>query len=179
MRDAPEHPNLRNWREADLPGYVALHADPDVGYWLGGAWSAELARDRFERARRPRDDGFGSWPIVDEADQLVGVGYVAPVGAHLPLHPAVEAGWRLLPRARGRGLATNVMRPILQRGFEVAGVEEILAFTARTNLRSQALMRRLGFAPTPERDFDHPSLAEDHPLRPHVTYALQRGCVHC
>ncbi len=177
--DAPEHPRLRNWRDADLPAYVALHADRDVGYWLGGAWGEEMARDRFERARLPRDDGFGAWPMVDDADQLVGVGYVAPVGAHLPLHPGVEAGWRLLPRATGRGLATDAMRPILRRAFEVAGLDEIVAFTACMNDRSRALMRRLGFQPTPERDFDHPSLPQDHPLRPHVSYVLHRGGAAC
>ena len=40
-------------------------------------------------------------------------------------------------------------------------------------------MRRLGFVATPERNFDHPSLAEDHPLRPHVTYALHPGGTEC
>ena len=175
----PEHPNLRDWREEDADAFVALHADLDVGYWLGGPWSERASRERFEQARRPRDDGLGPWPIVDEAGGLVGVGGLARVGEHRPLHPAVEAAWRLLPRARGRGLATSTMGPILQRGFEVAGLDEIVAFTARSNVRSQALMRRLGFRATPERDFNHPTLAADHPLRPHVTYALPRGAAPC
>jgi RimJ/RimL family protein N-acetyltransferase len=171
---APAHTNLRAWRDADLPAFVALHADPDVGYWIGGAWSEEQSRQRFEQVRRPRDDGLGSWPVVDEDDALVGVVGLARVQPELPVHPAVEAAWRLAPRARGRGLVTTAMGSVLARGFEVAGLNEILAYTARSNLRSQAVMRRLGFQAAPGRDFDHPRPGLDPALRPHVVFALQR-----
>ncbi len=173
--DPPAHPNLRAWRDEDAEPFVALHTDPDVGYWLGGVWSEDGARAAFEQARRKREDGLGPWPIIDEAGALVGVGGLARVRAELPLYPAVEAAWRLAPHARGRGLATKALRPILARGFEVAGLSEIVAFTARSNVRSQALMRRLGFVASPEADFDHPALADDHPLRPHVVYVLQKS----
>jgi RimJ/RimL family protein N-acetyltransferase len=58
-------------------------------------------------------------------------------------------------------------------GFEALGLPEIIAFTARTNLASQAVMRRIGMAHDPARDFDHPGLAEDHPLRPHVVFVAR------
>jgi hypothetical protein len=35
-------------------------------------------------------------------------------------------------------------------------------------------MRRIGMTPDPARDFDHPRLAEDHPLRRHVVFAAKR-----
>jgi hypothetical protein len=35
-------------------------------------------------------------------------------------------------------------------------------------------MERLGMDYCAELDFDHPKLAEDDPLRPHVTYSLSR-----
>jgi RimJ/RimL family protein N-acetyltransferase len=170
----PAHSNLRAWRDADLPAFIALHADPVVGHWLGGAWSEETSRARFEQARRPRDDGLGPWPVVDESDELVGVVGLARVSTELPLHPAVEAAWRLAPRAWGKGLVTSAMRPVLARGFDVAGLDGIVAFTAQSNFRSQAVMRRLGFEPAPEQDFEHPRLAPDHPLRPHVVFTLKR-----
>jgi RimJ/RimL family protein N-acetyltransferase len=47
---------------------------------------------------------------------------------------------------------------------------EIIAFTARTNLASQAVMARIGMAHAPERDFDHPGLADGDPLKPHVVF---------
>jgi hypothetical protein len=35
-------------------------------------------------------------------------------------------------------------------------------------------MRRIGMAPDPVRDFDHPKLAADHPLRRHVLFSARR-----
>jgi RimJ/RimL family protein N-acetyltransferase len=43
--------------------------------------------------------------------------------------------------------------------------------TGTTNLRSQGVMQRLGMVRMAERDFDHPLLAPDHPLRRHIVYA--------
>jgi hypothetical protein len=36
------------------------------------------------------------------------------------------------------------------------------------------VMQRIGMSPEPWRDFDHPKLADDHPLKAHVTYSLKR-----
>ena len=49
-----------------------------------------------------------------------------------------------------------------------------MAITAETNLRSQAVMRKIGMTHDPARDFDHPRLAEDHPLRRHVFFSVRR-----
>jgi hypothetical protein len=35
-------------------------------------------------------------------------------------------------------------------------------------------MARAGLIRDAARDFDHPALARDHPLRPHLTYATRR-----
>jgi len=43
------------------------------------------------------------------------------------------------------------------------------------NLRSRALMERLGMQRVPEADFEHPRLPRAHPLRPHVLYRIGRA----
>jgi hypothetical protein len=55
-----------------------------------------------------------------------------------------------------------------------APADEIVSFTARTNLKSQAVMRRIGLQRDETRDFDHPRLAEGDPLRPHVVFCKGR-----
>jgi RimJ/RimL family protein N-acetyltransferase len=50
-----------------------------------------------------------------------------------------------------------------------------VAFTAMTNVRSQAVMVRLGMVHDPTADFDHPSLAPQSPLRRHVLYRARPG----
>jgi ribosomal-protein-alanine N-acetyltransferase len=86
----------------------------------------------------------------------------------------VEIGWRLARHAWGRGYATEAARRALQHGFEALGLEEIVSFTVPANLRSLAVMERLGMRRDPAGDFEHPRLPEGHRLRRHVLYRLSR-----
>ena len=171
------HPTLRPWVEADFPAYVLLHSDPHVVEWLGGAqMDAEQMRGAFDRTRRFLDEnGWGVWAIVDEQGFIVGAAGLQPIREGLPPYPGVEAVWRLAFHAQGKGRVTSAMRAVLPWAFaNIAGLDEILTFTGRTNTKSQAVMQRLGFTRDPSRDFDHPSLPADHPLRRHVMYAMKR-----
>jgi RimJ/RimL family protein N-acetyltransferase len=60
----------------------------------------------------------------------------------------------------------------VQYAFGELEVPEVVSITATANLRSQAVMRRLGLRHRPERDFDNPRLPPGHPLERHVLYAL-------
>ena len=51
------------------------------------------------------------------------------------------------------------------------GLESIVSFTALQNLRSQAVMQRLGML-RDVHDFDHPALPESHPLSRHCLYRM-------
>ena len=60
---------LRQWREADRAAYLAMMADPEVGYWLGGLNSAEHESAQFDRRRAMIEaDGFGMWAAERKAD---------------------------------------------------------------------------------------------------------------
>ncbi len=88
--------------------------------------------------------------------------------------PCVEVGWRLDPAAWGFGYATEAARAALAFGFSDLGLGEIVSFTTATNVRSRAVMERVGMTRDPTDDFDHPSLAVDSPLGRHVLYRLRR-----
>ena len=89
-----------------------------------------------------------------------------------PFNPSVEVGWRFRRSAWGNGYATEAARAALDYGFNVAGLEEIVSLTTRTNERSQAVMRRLGLTHDPAEDFNYPLLPDDHHFRPHVLYRI-------
>jgi RimJ/RimL family protein N-acetyltransferase len=165
---------LRRWREADLAPYAAMMADPAITDWLGGDQTpaeAEAVLARREAVFEAR--GFGIWAVERRADgALLGAVGLDPAGDDMPFAPGVEAAWRLARHAWGFGYASEAARAALDDGFGRCGLGEILAVTAKINLKSQAVMRRLGFAPQPWRDFDHLRLAPGDPLRPHVVYAL-------
>ncbi|MFO1428321.1 MAG: GNAT family N-acetyltransferase [Steroidobacteraceae bacterium] len=168
------HPSLRPWRDADFEAFAALHADPEVAYWLGGTLTREQSRRLFDDTRESLErQGWGVWALQDEAGQLVGATGLQPVPASLPVRTGIEATWRLLPRAWGRGLVTTALRAVLADARERLGCREIVSYTAEPNARSRAVMARLGFTYEADRDFDHPRLAADHPLRRHVFYRLE------
>lgn len=66
------------------------------------------------------------------------------VFAELNTDPVVEVGWRLKRSAWGHGYASEAARAVLALGFEEFGLREIVSFTTLGNVRSQAVMQRIG-----------------------------------
>jgi ribosomal-protein-alanine N-acetyltransferase len=167
---------LRSWRPEDRAAFSAINADPRVMEFLGEPLTREQSDALADRiVGKIVRQGFGFWAVeVPGVAPLVGfVGLNVPT-FDAPFMPAVEIGWRLGSAYWGRGYATEAARAVLEFGFDVAGLEEIVAFTTSRNERSRRVMERIGMTRDPADDFDHPSLAADDPLRPHVLYRLRR-----
>lgn len=168
---------LRRYREDDREAFAALNGDPRVGAWLGGTQDRAASDATMDRINAHiAEHGFGLWGAERKADgRLIGFVGLAVVKADaLPVGPTIEMGWRLIPEAWGQGLASEGATAALAWAFANLDAPEIVAFTAATNLASQGVMRRIGMVADPSRDFDHPRLAEDHPLRRHVVYTARR-----
>jgi RimJ/RimL family protein N-acetyltransferase len=167
---------LRRWHAEDLAPYAAIMADRRVTDWLAGPLTSAETAERIARQEASfEQNGFGRFAVERRADgALLGHCGLMPAHPEIPLAPAVEAGWALAPDAWGHGYAVEAARAVLADGFARLGLAEIVAYTTRANLRSQAVMARAGFTRDAARDFDHPALARDHPLRPHLTYAARR-----
>jgi RimJ/RimL family protein N-acetyltransferase len=73
----------------------------------------------------------------------------------------------------GKGYATEAARGALRVGFGTLGLGEIVSFTTLGNLKSRAVMERIGMRDAHE-DFEHPGVPEGSPLRPHCLYRLKR-----
>jgi RimJ/RimL family protein N-acetyltransferase len=121
------------------------------------------------------DRGLGMWAVGEKS----GAAFVGFVGLSIPAFsaaftPCVETGWRLGRDWWGRGYATEAATAALRFGFGTLGLGEIVAYTARGNSRSRAVMERLGMTYDPADDFVHPQLPDDEPLRFHVLYRLGR-----
>ncbi len=168
---------LRGWRDADLDTFASLNADPAVmehfPSTLDRASSNALA---VRIAANLAADGFGFWAVeIPGVTGFAGFCGIAPVRFGAEFTPAVEAGWRL-DRARwGKGYAAESAQAAIDYGFATAGLDEIVSFTVPQNLRSRALMERLGFVHDPAGDFDHPFLAGSDKYERHVLYRLPRA----
>ena len=168
---------LRAWRPEDRAPFATLNADPAVVEFLPGA----LGRDASDAlAARCEEhwarEGFGLWAVeVPEVTPFIGFVGLSRATFDASFTPAVEVGWRLARAAWGHGYATEGGRAALAFGFEDRGLDEIVSFTTRRNARSRRVMERLGMWHDPADDFEHPGLAEDSPIRPHVLYRLRRA----
>lgn len=167
---------MRRWRDEDLGPFAEMNADPEVVEYLPGALSRDESDEVVRRIEGGFEaNGFGLWALeVREGGKFVGFAGLNVPGFEAHFTPAVEVGWRLARAAWGNGYATEAGRAALRFGFEQVGLSEIVSFTTAENHRSRAVMERLGMTHDPADDFDHPSLPEDHPLRPHVLYRTVR-----
>ncbi len=117
--------------------------------------------------------GFGLWAVeVLGVAEFVGYVGLSTPGYETAFTPCVEIGWRLASAHWGKGYATEAARAALAYGFETLGLREIVSFTVPANIRSRAVMERLGMQRDPTEDFDHPLLSEGHPLRRHILFRL-------
>lgn len=169
---------LRAWAEHDRAAYVALTVDPVVSAWLGMTATPASADAAFDRLlSTTAADEHWPWALVRRNDAAV-VGAISlnrvPGGADHPMAGEIEIGWGLLPFAWGLGYASEGAAAALAWAFASLDLAEVVSFTSARNARSEAVMRRIGLVRVAERDFDHPMLPADHPLRPHVVYAARR-----
>ncbi|WP_194715065.1 GNAT family N-acetyltransferase [Noviherbaspirillum soli] len=164
---------LRPWREEDKPPFRALNADPRVMACFPSLLSpsqSDALAERFQKFIEAQ--GWGFWAVECNATQA----FIGFVGLHarpdaLPFSPCVEIGWRLAHQYWGRGYASEAAGGALRFGFDRLQLEEIVAFTAVGNVRSRAVMERLGMRED-GNGFDHPALPEGHPLRRHCLYRI-------
>ena len=155
---------LRTFRRDDLPLYAALNADPEVARYLGGPLSRQDSDDIAEWAQECyAREGLGLLAVERRRDGA----FLGMCGLHhQQSYPDdVEVAWRLAYEHWGRGYATEAATGWLDHGFGTLGLPRVIAITDPPNLRSLAVMRRLGMV------FDHEAEVEDN------GHGLRRGGV--
>jgi ribosomal-protein-alanine N-acetyltransferase len=168
---------LRRWRPSDREPFARINSDIAVMEHFPSTLSRTESDAFAERIEAGFDQrGYGLW-AVEIPDEAEFIGFVGLALHDFPAHftPAVEIGWRLARDQWGKGFATEAARTAIADGFERVGLSEIVSFTATTNVRSVAVMQRLGMTHNPADDFDHPRLPVGHRLHRHVLYRLGRA----
>ncbi len=165
---------LRRWREPDLEPFAAMNADAEVMEFF----PARLSRAESDALAARADDGFelndyGLWALELRATgEFLGFTGLAPLPGGVGLDGGVEVGWRLARSFWGSGYATEAAQAALDFAFGALRLAEVSSITSVLNLRSQAVMSRLGMREV--EHFEHPRVPEGSPLRPHVRWAVAR-----
>jgi RimJ/RimL family protein N-acetyltransferase len=164
---------LRQWQDSDYSPFAAMCADPIVMEFFPALLTTERSHAFVDKMMAAiADQGWGFWAVeILETGAFAGfVGLNRP-GYSLPCSPCVEVGWRLDKAFWGKGYATEAGNAALEFGFNTLKLDEIVSFTAVPNVRSQAVMQRLGMTNTGQ-NFDHPLVPEGDRLCDHVLYKI-------
>ncbi len=165
---------LRNWKDSDLPAWIAMNVDPAVRRFFSSIHTEDEARAEAVSIRNNIGQrGWGIWAL-EVPGKMPFAGFV---GLHVPTFeapfmPCLEMGWRMPQAAWGQGYASEAARAVAAFAFDVLGLEEVVAYTTPTNEPSRRVMRRIGMTHDALDDFDHPRVAADHPFCRHVLYRL-------
>ena len=118
--------HLRAWRDDDLPAFAELNADPEVMRHFPACMSREQSDALAARIHQHiRQYGFGQWVVEHRGDGgFVGVVGLQNVNFDQHFTPAVEIGWRLMPRYWGQGLASEAALRSLATGFAYDNIED-------------------------------------------------------
>jgi len=167
---------LRQWKDSDFPIFSKMNASSKVMKYypnvLNEAESNDMAL-KFKALIEQR--GWGFWAI----ERLEDSKFIGFIGLHeptydLPVTPCVEIGWRLDKEYWGKGYATEGGRACLKIAFNNLNLPEVYSFTSLSNKKSQAVMESIGMKNT-NKNFEHPMIPENHPLREHYLYKAVRG----
>jgi RimJ/RimL family protein N-acetyltransferase len=167
---------LRSWRQEDREPFARMNADPRVMEFFPAPLSRQESDALVDRAiAHFAERGFGPWAVeLRDPGEFIGFIGLSVPRFEAAFTPCIEIGWRLAAEHWGKGLATEGARTVLESAFGQLGLPEIVSFTTEPNLRSRRVMEKLGMTRDPDEDFEHPSIAEGHPLRRHVLYRLRR-----
>ena len=168
---------LRQWRDDDLPAWIAMNADAEVRRHFPSVHTADEARGEAQRIRDALlQRGWGFWAL-EIPGQLKFAGCVGLLVPTYEAHflPAVEIGWRLSREAWGHGYAREAASAAAEFAFKELDLDEIVAITIPDNTASRRVMERIGMRHDAQGDFEHPRIAAGHPKRRHVLYRLDRA----
>ena len=164
---------LRQWCPGDRDPFAAINADPEVMQFFPSTLDREASDSAVDRWQAQiAERGWGMWAAeLTSTGELIGFVGLQMTPDYLPIRPGVEIGWRLARAHWGRGLASEAASAALRFGFEQIGLAEIVSVAPKINLRSRAVMERLGMQHI-EPTFPHPKLPAGSPLRECCLYRL-------
>lgn len=134
---------------ADFDAYASAWADPELTAFIGGR-----PRTRSESWTRFTQGaglwellGYGYWTVADRTTGvLLGTAGLADFARGIPeLDGFPEAGWALIPRAWGRGLATEAVTAFLAWSDRVLPSREVRCIIEPRNVQSIRVAEKCGF----------------------------------
>ena len=167
---------FRTWNDQDVEPYFQINQDSQVTEFLTGPLTYNQVFAFVFNANNHFDKhGFTLWAVELKATgELIGFIGLSYINWDAHFTPAVEIAWRLGTKYWGFGYATEGAKACLNFGFKCINLEEIVAFTVPSNVRSIHVMEKIGMLRDWNGDFAHPKLELTHPLSKHILYRIKK-----
>lgn len=135
---------IRKLTHADLPWLIATRSRPEVHKYLGGLklQSAEAVTKRLSFYLECYEKfGFGQCAMIwKETGERIGCSGIQP----LEDTGEIEVGYSLIPEFWRMGIGYECAYAWLDHGFNVAGIERIVAVADKENTGSWRIMEKCG-----------------------------------
>lgn len=116
-----------------------------LGEWLDfvpKTTSVEVTRGVIERWQKQADEASSFNYLIEYCGSIIGAGGATRLNQPQNL---AELGYWLTEEMQGRGIATRFCRALLHLVFEERKVNRVEVRVAATNMKSRAVVERLGF----------------------------------
>jgi RimJ/RimL family protein N-acetyltransferase len=164
---------LRTWTDADRPAFAEMNGDPAVMEHLPAVVDRAGSDALMDVLRSVwAERGIGLWAVERSSGGATARCSAGPVSTRCPRAPRARGSGRSAGASSGRpgGTGTRPRPPPRAYAWRGLGLARLWSMTVPANVRSIAVMRRLGLVE--HGRFDHPRFPEGHRLREHVAYVL-------
>ena len=137
---------IRRMRDDDLEDFLEYESYPDHTLYLSrSAYTEDRAREFIATARDLAVGTEGEYlhlaVELGEVGKMIGTVCVKVASQ---VHRQGDVGWFLHHEYRGRGLASEASRAMLEFAFDTLDLHRVTAHCDAQNARSRAMMERLG-----------------------------------
>lgn len=170
---------LRDWSKDDQVHFARINSDALIMEHyptrLDEAASARLAGHFQEHITK---HGFGFFAVESKENKaFVGFAGLSPVPKAMPFAPAVEIAWRFDYDFWGKGYGSEATSAILAHGFDVLGLDEIVAYCVVDNTRAQRILEKIGFTHDAKADFSYAPRRQKKAVNEYYLYRMKNPAV--
>lgn len=169
-----ERLGFRQWKQSDISPFTELNADAEVMEFFPSTKTPEESIGFIHKMNGFFQENNFCFYAVDELTSKSFIGFIGfwKQDFEASFTPCFEIGWRLRKEYWNKGFATEGARACLEYGFNHLNFPSVYSFTAKQNIRSEKVMRKIGM--TKINEFNHPSLDANDPLCLHVLYKIEK-----
>lgn len=165
---------LRQWKDGDIEKFIKINKNSRVmKYYPSILTTSETIEFITNESRHLRENGWGYWAVeLKSSGSFLGFIGLKEEKTLFDFSPCIAIAWRIDEDSWGNGYATEGAAIVLKYAFENLNLNEVVAFTASSNIRSEEVMKHLKM--TKIKEFVHPLIDKKDPLSKHILYSIKK-----